>query len=355
MARRFAYNLPKMITLNTRILSAPMTGTQRYTRELLRRLGDVLEPIGPERHSRGLKGHLWEQFRLPGLCNGNLLWSPANTGPAGYARQVVTVHDLTPVDHPECMGKLFGLWYRRLWKKLLPRVERILTVSRFTRQRILDVYGLDEDRVVVTPLAAAEQFRPAGDEQIAQARRAAGIGPEPYILTVGTIEPRKNLPRLLEAWKQVYPKHRGLRLVIVGAAGSESVFGPTAKAAPAAGLHLAGRVEDAHLPGLYSGAELMVYPSLYEGFGLPPLEAMACGTPVVVSNAPALVEVVGQAGKIVQARDPDAIAEGILEVLEAPDRQVLARKSLDRAACFSWDATAQASLGVLRDVQQRTN
>jgi glycosyltransferase involved in cell wall biosynthesis len=328
-----------------------MTGTQRYTRELLRRLGDVLEPIGPEGRSRGLKGHLWEQLRLPGLCRPNLLWSPANTGPACYDRQVVTVHDLTPVDHPECMGRLFGLWYRRLWKKLLPRVRRILTVSRFTRQRILDVYGLDEDRVVVTPLAAAQSFRPAGDEQIAQARRAAGIGPEPYILTVGTIEPRKNLPRLLEAWKQVYPKHRGLRLVVVGAAGSEGVFGRSAQPSPPAGVLLAGRVEEAHLPGLYSGAELMVYPSLYEGFGLPPLEAMACGTPVVVSNAPALVEVVGQVGRIVQARDAGAIAEGILEVLEASDRQTLARKSLDRAACFSWDAAARATLDVLRGAQ----
>jgi glycosyltransferase involved in cell wall biosynthesis len=339
-----------MICMNTRCLAAPMTGTQRYTSVLLGRLEDHVRSVAPPGAGRGLRGHFWEQSLLPRrIGKGDLLFSPSNTGPARMENQVVTVHDLCPVDHPECMGRWFGLWYRKLWKRLLPRVRRVLTVSRFTRQRILDVYGLEEDQVVVAPLAAGTEFCPADPKETAAAREAAGLPQGPYVLTVGTIEPRKNLTNLLLAWKQVRQRHPEMHLVVVGAVGAQSVFGQAARQEIPAGVILAGRQNDAHLPGLYSGAAVMVYPSLYEGFGLPVLEAMACGTPVVASDAPAVREVAGQAARIVEARRPEAIAEGLLDTLENAHRQDLSLRSLARAAEFSWDRTARRTMEVLQE------
>ena len=338
-----------MVVMNVRTLSAPMTGAQRYAAELARRLADRLQLVEPARPLRGLAGHGWEQWVLPRRARGRLLFSPANTGPARLERQVVAVLDLSPVDLPECMGRAFGAWYRRLWRRLLPRVRKIITISQFTRSRLIDHYRLPGDRIAVTPLAADSRFRPAGGEAIAAARAACGIGDGPYLLCVGTVEPRKNLARLLEAWPAVRAARPDLRLVVAGATGAPQVFGRRDSMPAGPDIVFAGRVGDDHLPGLYSGAELTVYPSLYEGFGLPPLESMACGTPVVVSSAAALVEVAGGVGTVVDPLDVEAIAGGIVEALAADDRPARAQACLRRAAQYSWDRTAEMTWQVLQE------
>jgi glycosyltransferase involved in cell wall biosynthesis len=340
-----------MICMNTRTLTARKTGAQRYASELLGRLTGRVEPIAPSRPRQGLGGHLWEQWILPRRLGDDLLFSPSNTGPAGVEKQVVSVLDLSPVDCPTCMGRAFGWWYRRLWRRLLPRVRRIIAISRFTRDRIVDHYGIDPRKIAVTHLAAGEEFRPAGPDSIDAARAAAGIPPGPYVLAVGTIQRRKNLSRLLEAWPIVSQRVGDVRLVVVGAVGTGAIYGATDLDRIPDGVHLVGRQGDAHLPGLYSGAELLVYPSLYEGFGLPPLEAMACGTPVVVSDAPALVEVVGKAGRIVDGRHADAIAEGIVASLERTDRRQMRSAAIARAEQFSWDRTAEQTAAVLAEAE----
>ncbi len=340
-----------MIRMNTRTLTARKTGAQRYASELLSRLAGRVEPIAPWQPRQGLGGHLWEQWILPRRLGGDLLFSPSNTGPAGVDKQVVSVLDLSPVDCPECMGRAFGWWYRTLWKRLLGRVRRIIAISRFTRDRIVDHYGIDPAKIAVTHLAAGEEFRPAEAGRIDAARAAAEIPAGPYVLTVGTIQPRKNLKRLLEAWPIVSRRVGDMRLVVVGAVGEEAIYGAAGLDRIPDRVHLAGRQDDVHLPGLYSGADLLVYPSLYEGFGLPPLEAMSCGTPVVVSDAPALAEVVGSAGRIVEGRDVESIAEGIVASLERTDREQMRSEALARAQQFSWDRTAEETWAVLAEAE----
>ncbi len=257
---------------------------------------------------------------------------------------VLTVFDLTFLTLPHChlpttvhVGLLTLLWARR--------AERILTFSEAVKKQMVDWLSFDARRITVTPLAAGERFYPQPSDRIVTVRRKYGLD-RPYLLFAGTIEPRKNLVTLLRAFAKIrhdFPH----RLVLAGASGwySEPVFSEIER------LGLQGRVihteyvPDEDLPPLMGGAEVFVYPSLAEGFGLPPLEAMACGTPIVCSDAPALPEVVGDAAMTVPPADVNAWADGLTQMLRDGDlRQTLRQKGLMRAKQFSWERTARLTL-----------
>ena len=339
------------VFINTRALSSTLSGVQRYTLELLNRLQSELQPIAPKKPLHGIAGHIWEQFVLPTRLRGNLLFSPSNTGPLIEERQVVTIHDITPLEHPEWLNPRFAKWYQFLIPRLVHKARRIIAVSNFTKSRICEVTSVQPDKVVVIYNGVDERFRPKSSEEIARTKDTFGISNFRYILTVATIEPRKNLQRLLEAWDVWHVNlPQDIWLVIAGAKGKDLVFRDAVFNRLPPKICMIGHVPDEHLPALYSGALAFIYVSLYEGFGLPPLEAMACGTPVLTSNVTSLPEVVGDAALTVNPYDIDAIAEGIKRLVEDDNlRKELSQKGLARAKLFSWERTAEVTWSVLKE------
>ena len=339
------------IALNARFYVHRPTGMQRYALEMCRRFASHLDPVLPANALRGPVGHLWEQVYLPAAVHGRLLWSPNNTGPLAIARQVCTIHDLIPIDRPEWFSPHFSSWYRWLLPRLAKRVQHLIAISEYTKQRVVERLGVPPEKVTVIPNGVDHRFSPRSAGEIETMRQALGIPGPAYLLCVGSLEPRKNLLRLLEAWRKVQTViDSEIELVVAGALGSSRVFGGVNLESPPPRTRFTGYVSDEHLPALYSGALALIYPSLYEGFGLPPLEAMACGTPVVTSNGTSLPEVVADSAVLVDPEDPASIAGGILEILSSPSlRDGLRRSGLERAKSFTWEHAAARTLSLLLD------
>ena len=337
--------------VNVRVLAFPLTGVQRYTHELVARLAANLEPVRPARPLDGVIGHLWEQAILPQRLRGRLLWSPSNSGPIAVSRKVDSILDLAPLDHAEWLNSRFAVWYRWLLPRLARRCRCVIAPSAFTKTRLLERTGVPSDHVVVIPNGVDARFRHRPAEEIAAVGVALGIPTPHYVLGLGSLEPRKNLSRLLAAWSAIHSRlPEDVWLVITGEPGKRLVFRDVAVGESLPRVHFTGRVDDAHLPALYGGALLLAYPALYEGFGLPPLEAMACGVPVVAGDRAAVPEVVGDAALLVDPDDPEAIAAAIERlVLDAAQRADLRRKGLARAQAFNWETTAESTRRVLAD------
>jgi glycosyltransferase involved in cell wall biosynthesis len=230
-------------------------------------------------------------------------------------------------------------------------VDAVITVSRQSCQDLIKYLPVNPKKINVIPEAASLHFHPLNEAEYLPALERHGIR-RPYILSVGSLEPRKNLLRLLEA----YARLEGSRpsLVIAGARNywkSSPVVETVSRLGLEQHVRFTGYVEDADLPALYSAASLFVFPSLYEGFGLPVLEAMACGTPVVTSSVSSLPEVAGDAALLVDPRDVDAIASAMRRILDDSDLAAdLRARGLARAAQFSWERTARETLAVYEKV-----
>ncbi len=336
------------IQVNGRYLVQRVTGVQRYAREIVARLGGKVDVIHPGPAAKGVRGHFWEQAVLPCRLQRGPLWSPCATGPLAIRNQIITIHDCAFCDCPEGFTRSFAAWYRCLVPRLARRAQLILTVSAFSRQRICELFRIPEEKIVVTPNGVAESFRPLSQDQLAQARQRLHLT-GPYVLCAGSLEPRKNLKRLLAAWQRLGPVKNGLTLLLVGA--SSHVFKSAGLGSPPSDVRLTGFATDDDLQALFTGAEAFVFPSLYEGFGLPVLEAMACGAPVVCSSTTSLPEVAGDAAVLVDPLNVDSIAAGLTQILEDHDLRVALReRGLARAKQFSWDDTANRTWDAFQSV-----
>ena len=334
------------IVVNIRTLAANPTGVQRYARSVLELLSDRVALIQPKpRVCGGVRGHLWEQISLPFQTGGRLLWSPGNTGPLAVEKQVVSIMDASALDHPEWFSPNFAAWYGFIIPRIARRARRVITISEFSRERIVETCGIDWSKVAVTPLGYSGAFQPSTTEAIADVRARYKL-PERYVVYVGSIEPRKNLARLVEAWTRV--ARRDCSLAIVGVQGR--IFSdPNMPELPQTISQL-GWVPDRDLPALYSGAFFFVYPSLYEGFGLPPLEAFACGCPAIVSRATSLPEVCGEAALYFDPESVKDIAEKIaLALSDESLREDLRKRTLQRAHQFSWSRCADETFRILSE------
>ena len=335
------------VVINARFLSRRITGVERYAREVTRRLGERVAQRAPAKGIQGLAGHLWEQVSLPAsLSWKSVLWSPANTGPLRVANQVLTIHDLSPIDHPEWFKPAFAAWYRYFLPRLSRRVLKVIADSEFTRQRLAAACGLPVERVAVIPCGVdGKHFSPRPMEEVSAACHRYAIS-RPYFIAVGSFHARKNLEVLLLAWEHVIARCEDISLVLVGEPGGAFRNHGIPNLQP--GVKWAGYVEENDLPKLYSGALGLVYPSIYEGFGLPVLEAMGSGTPVITSNSTAIPEVAGQAALLVDPGRVEEIALAMESLIASPElRRELSQKGLARARLFSWDRTAQSVWAVL--------
>jgi glycosyltransferase involved in cell wall biosynthesis len=270
--------------------------------------------------------------------------------PAQDMPTVLTVHDLIferlPGHH-----KPLNRWYlHRTMPLFCRRATHIIAVSEHTRRDLIEVYGITPEKITVIPEAADARFGPVTEEALDLARVSYGL-PERYLLCVGTIEPRKNLERLLAAWEPLYLAREAPPLVIVGRRGwlNEGFFAALERSPARDGVIFPGWMQDGDLPAVYAAAQLFIFPSIYEGFGLPVLEAMACGAPVVCSNATSIPEVAGDAALLFDPFEPDAIRETMRTAL-ADDalRESLRQRGYRRAAKFSWERAADETLALYR-------
>ena len=333
------------ITINGRYRKQRMTGVQRYAQEIVSRLRERVSVVEPRHAVGGLRGHAWEQVCLPFRSQGSVLWSPCNTGPLYHPKQVVTIHDCAFHDCPEAFSKSFRRWYEWLLPRLARRAAKVVTVSEFSRRRLIELFGVPHEKTEVIANAVSQSFRPTDKAVVDVMRRRLGL-PDSYVLTLGSIEPRKNLHRLLQAWQVTNERFKDHVLVVAG--GRSSVFREVFTSVPPNVMFL-GYVPDDDLPALYCGASCFVYASVYEGFGLPVLEAMSCGTPVICSNNTSLPEVSGDAALSVDPQDVHAIGHAITEILQAPELQrSLRAEGIHRAAKFSWDRSSDQVWDVLQ-------
>jgi glycosyltransferase involved in cell wall biosynthesis len=330
---------------------AEIGGVERVAREMVRQLPELrperYRVLRPSPRLAHRSGHLWEQTVLPRAArDAAFLYCPANLAPLVSRRNVVVIHDVAALRHPEWYSRAYAAYQRRMVPAIARRARRVVTVSEFSRGELAEVLGLDPDEIAVVPNGVDPgTFSPEADP--APARAAHGIEGR-YALVVGTRIARKNATALRSARRRL--ADLGVELVL---AGSGRSYMRSGEEPPARAL---GYVDDALLPGLYAGAELLLMPSLYEGFGLPCLEAMACGTPVVAADRGALPETCGGAAILVDPDDDQALADAAEAAVADPDRRARLREAgRGRAAELTWDRAARATDAVIDGLLERAH
>jgi glycosyltransferase involved in cell wall biosynthesis len=328
----------RTIYLNGKFCAQRTTGVQRVATELVRAL-DARRPGG----RWVLLLHLWEQAVLPWVARDGWLVSLAGAAPACARRHVAMLHDAAVFDTPQAYRPAFVRWYRWLFRRLPGQAAALLTVSAFSRARLIAALGPAAERLAVLPNGADHLDAVMPDDAVLD---RLGLRGRAYVLAVGSANPTKNLAALAQA----HARLGGQAPVLVVAGGrSDRVFGAV-DCPPNPALVQAGPVDDAALVALYRHAVLLVFPSAYEGFGLPPLEAMGQGCPVLAAPAPAVVEACGDAAAYLEGLDPPAIARSLHALLGDTQRLAMLREAgRRRATGYRWDRAADTLLAVLRD------
>lgn len=347
------------IVINGRFLTQGITGVQRYALELVKALDGLLhsgeidsshckvEIIAPQgakdpglnhivfRQAGFLKGQLWEQFELPLLTRNALLINLCNTAPLAKRNQFITIHDTAVWAVPHAYSFAYRAWYRLLLPNIAKVSKHIFTVSQFSKKELTRWLGVSEKKCYVLKEGREHIESVIPDDSIIAKHQLVG---KPFVLAVSSLSPNKNFRAIVQALEWLGDAQ--FDLVIAGGTNPR-VFANETQHMPDFVKHV-GYVSDAELKSLYENASCFVYPSLYEGFGLPPLEAMTCGCPVIVSEKASLPEVCGDAALYCDPLDPQSIATQIKKIMSQPDlRSDLSYRGLKQAEKFSWSQCAR--------------
>ncbi len=274
--------------------------------------------------------------------------------PVKQAKTLLTVHDLSFIRHPQGAVDSLRRWLEKVVPRSLARADHILADSASTRQDLIELFNLDPETITVVGAGVEERFQPVtAPDQLAAVRQRYRLPPDvPFILSLGTLEPRKNFTGLIKAYNES-PVHQSHHLVIAGGKGwlYDEIFAAATASPVRERIHFTGFVADADLPALYSLADIFAYPSHYEGFGIPVIEAMACGTPVVCANNSSLPEVAGQAALQITATDTAALAAALHQLAsDASLRQKVIAAGFAQARLFSWSNAARRLLAVYQNL-----
>lgn len=364
------------IAIDARLLYYRQGGISTYIRRLVRALGDLNE-TEPARWTllRSRRDHdkpavdwptaaLWTppHHRLERLSLSvellrlrlDVLHSPDFIPPLrGARRHVITVHDLTFLHEPAHKDAAARKYYNDQINFAVHHADHILAVSEATRDDLTRMLGVPEAKITVQPHGVDERFRPLSTDELAHARAALNL-PETFVLFVGTLEPRKNIPVLLDAYDLLRGKRELPPLVLVGQPGwlfDETMARIESMQADGVPVILRRDIDDAALSAVYNLARVLVLPSFYEGFGLPILEAMACGTPFIASDRSSLPEVAGPAGALINPEDADALAAALVRALDDDDWHAEQRRTgLERASAFTWRRSARIAWSVYQSL-----
>lgn len=343
-----------MFVVNGRYLTQKASGVHRYAFEIcnmLFEMGVDFHVVTPQEIEPDYKfdfpivkygsiknGHLWEQISLPrylGKIGNPLLISFTGCGPLFYRNQIITIHDVSHERHPEWFSKGYYRFYHYMFPRIAKKAHAILTVSQFSKQEIIDTLGIDGNKIHVIHSNVPFKNKPTSEEVLAYQRPE---DEERYILAVSNMDPRKNFGQLIRAFNNIEDK--SVKLYIIGM--RQKAFNTTDwDQLISDRVFLPGFVDDARLQTLYQNALLSVYPSLYEGFGLPPLESMTYGCPAIVSDIPALKEVTEDAGLYVDPNSIDDITDKINLLLKDKElQQALRVRGLEQIKKYSWAKSA---------------
>ncbi|MFU0824907.1 glycosyltransferase family 4 protein [Clostridium sp.] len=305
--------------------------------------------------SQDMKGNFWDEVNIPNILKSkdmDLYHVPQNG--IGLPKEktcpfIITLHDIIPYKMPETVGETYLEIFLREMPSIISKCDGIITVSNYSKKDILNAFDFPEDKVFVTHLANEDIYIPLDKKQCKDFMKKNYSINGDYILYVGGFSPRKNIVGLIQAFSKLLNKlkNSSLKLVIVGKQGkSYSLYKKTADDLQLSdNVIFPGFIPLEHMPIFYNACEFFVYPSLYEGFGLPPIEAMACGVPIVASNLTSIPEVVGDAGILINPYDVDELYDAMYKVLEDRNlRNDLIDKSLKRSSEFSWLKTAETTL-----------
>ncbi|MDU1846683.1 MAG: glycosyltransferase family 1 protein [Niallia nealsonii] len=352
------------IYINGRFLAQSITGVQRYALELIKAIDllitekkidgeiTILAPknyiLNPPLNNIKIKkvgifkGHLWEQVELPFYSKGGVLFNPCGPAPLLKKEQVVTIHDGAVFANSQAFTKLFSAWYKIMFKTLGKQSREILTVSDFSKSELVKYLKVSPDKFTVTYLGKEHITRLNSDYNIIKENN---LDKEKYVLAVSSLSPNKNFKGIVKAIELM---DLDLNVKIVIAGGSHpSVFSDKLQITSDKIIHV-GYVTDNELKALYENALCFVYPSFYEGFGLPPLEAMALKCPVIVSNRASLPEIGQNSVLYCNPNDPNDIASKIKMIVESEDlREEFANKGLERSKNFSWRKCAIETIKVI--------
>jgi glycosyltransferase involved in cell wall biosynthesis len=347
------------LMINGRFLGRRATGVDRFAFETIRALDQLIgmrDPLvdglqtevivpqalagmaNPFRHI-GLRasgkggGVRWEQLALPQAARGGLLLNLCNSGPLSYRRQVTVLHDAAPVRVPDSYSRSFVAWYRMMAPCIGRVSRRVITISQFSRRELSDAYWIPAGKIGVVSPSGEHMLRVQQDESTVP----AALNGRPFVLAVGSLNRHKNFALVAEAARLIH--NAQFDIVVVGG-GDARVYGAGEHALPGFVKHL-GYVSDAELVALYRRAACFVYPSRYEGFGLPPVEALALGCPVIASPLPAVQEACGDAVLYTSPDDPAALARLLEQVTgDAALRESLRERGRARTAELTWRGTA---------------
>lgn len=353
------------IYINCRFLSQKLTGVQRYSYEIIKLL-DSCTLIIPDKiqdcydlkeisqHNfiklKLTRNYIWDHVTVPKVVpKGKVLWSPMGTGSLFCKNQVITIHDLAPLENNGFYSKKFTLYYKFLYKRIAKRCLKILTVSEYTKSRVIDLFGTPQKDIQVSYPGVSGLFVDGvtGDERKNVDSKPFGVERfninKPYFLCVASLSKRKNIQRLMEAWLNLDDSSRDkFELIFAGSGIDERVFNLNQDVFGRE-FRFLKNVTDIELISLYKQAYAFIYPSLYEGFGLPIVEAMQCGAPVITSNITSMPEVAGKNNAIfVDPYDVSSIKDGILKLINDNDLTCLfSKRGMVRAKEFDYKKTVK--------------
>jgi glycosyltransferase involved in cell wall biosynthesis len=351
------------ISINGRFLTQSITGVQRYAMEVVRAIDNILDdvkdayaiklftPKGPLKQSLPLKnirqeevglfrGHMWEQLELPLYAGNDILLNLCNPAPILRKKQVALMHDVIVFGASSSTSLPFRLWHRTIFRCITHNGTDIVTDSEYSKSEIIRYLHPRSEDIPVLFAGCEHILRTAPDTSIILRN---GLADRPYVLAVSSLNPNKNFISVIKAIEKL--GDNGVDFVIAGGTNPK-VFSQSAASFPKNVKYL-GYVTDAELRALYAAAVCFIYPSFYEGFGLPPLEAMVCGAPVIASNTSSIPEVCGDAVYYVNPYSVDSIVEAIGNVVTHEElRQKLVRKGMLQTKKFTWDCTARGLLNL---------